>query len=126
MAEPAQKVDLALDPVTGDLVFANRDLATLSGAELVQQRLAITPKMFKGEWFLDADAGIPYFQEILKKGVATTVVDAILRKAVLDTEDVNRLLTYTPAVLDKVNRIISVAFTVDTVYGPVTYEGALV
>ena len=126
MAEPAQKIDLALDPATGDLVFVNRDLATLSGAELVQQRLAIILQMFRGEWFLDADAGIPWFQEILEKGVDTTVVDAILRKAILDTEDVNRLLTYTPAVLDKVNRIISVAFTVDTVYGPVTYEGALV
>ena len=125
MAEPAQKVDLALDPATGDLVFVNRDLATVSGAELVQQRLAIIPRMFKGEWFLDADAGIPWFQEILEKGVDTTVVDAILRKAILDTEDVNRLLTYESSI-DVASRTISVAFSVDTVYGPVTYEGALV
>ena len=125
MAEPAQKIDIALDPATGDLVFVNRDLATLSGAELVQQRLAIILQMFKGEWFLDADAGIPWLQEILKKGVDATVVDAILRKAILDTEDVNRLLTYESSI-DAAARTISVAFSVDTVYGPVTYEGALV
>ena len=124
MGEPAQIVDLALDATTHDLAFANRDLATLSGVDLVRQRLAIILQLFKGEWFLDAEAGIPWFQEILEKGVDDAVVDGILRNAITDTTDVNRLLTY-ESEIDAATRTITVAFTVDTVYGPVEFEGVL-
>ena len=125
MPEPTI-VDLALDATTNDLVFESRDLTTVTGIDLVRQRLNVILKLFKGEWFLDADAGIPYFQEILKKGVDLTNVDAILRAEIIGTEDVNRFISYTPVALDAATRTISVAFTVDTVYGPVTVEGALI
>lgn len=125
MAETPQTVDIALDAATGDLAFENRDLALVSGAELVKQRLSVILQLFKGEWFLDAEAGIPWFQEILEKGVDEAVVDAILRKAITDTTDVNRLLSY-ESEIDAATRTITVAFTVDTVYGPVEYEGALI
>lgn len=126
MGEPLPTVDLALDVTTNDLVFESRNLTTVSGAALVRQRLAVILQLFRGEWFLDAEAGIPWYQDILKKGVDGGTVDAILRKAIIGVTDVNRILTYTPAVLDKAARTISVAFTVDTVYGPVDFEGALV
>jgi hypothetical protein len=100
-------------------------LAIVSGSELVTQRLQVALQLFKGEWFLDADAGIPWYQEILEKGVDVTVVDSILRKQILATEGVNRILTYSSSI-DAATRIVSVAFTVDTVYGPVDFEGALI
>lgn len=125
MAEPAQLVDIALDTTTNDLVLLASDLTTVSGTALVAQRLKIILQLFKGEWFLDADAGIPWFQEILEKGVDPTVVDAILRKAILGTTDVNRILTYTSSI-DAAARSISIAFSVDTVYGPVSWEGTLI
>ncbi|MDK1020043.1 MAG: hypothetical protein QGD90_00205 [Candidatus Hydrogenedentes bacterium] len=124
MAEPLPTVDLGLDVTTNDLVFTGRNLTTVSGAALVAQRLKVILQLFKGEWFLDADAGIPWFQEILEKGVDVTVVDAILRAAILGVTDVNRLLIYSSEI-DAAARTISVAFTVDTVYGPVVFEGAL-
>ena len=124
MAEPLPTVDLALDVTTNDLVFTARNLTTVAGAALVAQRLKVILQLFKGEWFLDADAGIPWFQEILEKGVDVTVVDAILRAAILGVTDVNRLLIYSSEI-DAAARTISVAFTVDTVYGPVVFEGAL-
>ena len=130
MGEVDPTVDLALNLTTveatrNDLVFADRDLATVSGSELVAQRLQVALQLFKGEWFLDADAGIPWYQEVLEKGVPTTVVDSILRKQIVATEGVNRILKYTSSI-DAATRIVSVAFTVDTVYGPVEFEGALI
>ena len=130
MGEVDPTVDLALnltadEATRNDLVFAGRDLATVSGSELVAQRLQVALQLFKGEWFLDADAGIPWYQEILEKGVDVTVVDSILRKQIVATEGVNRILKYASSI-DAATRIVSVAFTVDTVYGPVEFEGALI
>lgn len=124
MGEPLPTVDLGLDVTTNDLVFTSRNLTTVAGTALVAQRLKLILQLFKAEWFLDADAGIPYLQEILKKGVAPTVIDAILRNAILNVEDVNRLLKYNSEI-DTATRTVTVAFTVDTVYGPVVFEEAL-
>jgi len=125
MGEIIPTVDLALDVTTNDLTFTDRDLATVSGSELVAQRLKVILQLFKGEWFLDADAGIPWYQEILEKGVPVEVVDSILRAAIIATAGVNRLLTYASSI-DAATRTVSVAFTVDTVYGPVDFEETLV
>jgi hypothetical protein len=125
MGEPLPTIDLALVESTNDLVFENRDLSTVTGTELVAQRLKVALQLFKGEWFLDAEAGVPYHQEIMKKGVPLAVVDSIIREKILAVADVNRILTYTSE-FDSASRTVTVAFTVDTVYGPVEYEGALI
>ena len=125
MGDIIPTIDLGLDVTTHDLVFTARELTTVTGTALVAQRLKIILQLFKGEWFLDADAGIPYLQEILKKGADTTNVDAILRAAIEGTTDVNRILKYSSEI-DATTRTVTVAFTVDTVYGPVSFEGALI
>jgi hypothetical protein len=125
MGEPLPTIDLALVESTNDLVFQNRDLSTVTGTELVAQRLKVALQLFKGEWFLDAEAGVPYHQEIMKKGVPLAVVDSIIREKILAVADINRILTYTSE-FDSASRTVTVAFTVDTVYGPVEYEGALI
>src|ERR1700690_705374 len=56
--------DLALDPITGDLVVGT-DLSFTSGLQAVAQSCRIALQLFRGEWFLNLDQGIPYFQSIL-------------------------------------------------------------
>lgn len=118
-------VDLLLRDDTHDLARDSRDIVLVDGSLLVRQRLSIALQLFKGEWFLDADAGVPWLQEILEKGVAVAVIDAILREKIVGTPGVNRILTYSSEI-DAATRTVSVAFTVDTVYGPVEFEGALI
>jgi hypothetical protein len=125
MGEPAQVVDLELVEDTNDLNFESRDLTVVSGSALVAQRLKVALQLFKGEWFLDAEQGVPWYQEILEKGVDTNVIDSILRDKVIKTPGVNRILEWSSEI-DAATRTVSVAFTVDTVYGPVEFEGALI
>jgi hypothetical protein len=54
-------IDLLLDPSTGDLVV-QADLALSSGLGAVVQAARIRMAMIAGEWFLDLDAGLPYFE----------------------------------------------------------------
>lgn len=56
--------DLLLDSLN-DLVIENGDFALSRGIDGVMQSCRIALQMFAGEWFLDLDAGIPYWQQIL-------------------------------------------------------------
>lgn len=57
-------MDLKLDS-TGDLDITNGKLSLVDGLYRIRQQGLIRLRFLKGEWFLDAREGMPYFQEIL-------------------------------------------------------------
>jgi len=123
--------DLRLDApsggLTGDLTFGQStglDLVFISGADRVKQALQISLSTFRGEWFLNTEAGVPYFQSIIdgNKKASFTEIDALIKDVILDVADVNRILVYESS-FDRPTRRFTVAFKVDTTFGPVTVEG---
>lgn len=78
--------------------------------EEVAQELSIRFQSFKGEWFLDPTAGIPYFQSILGLKVPTAIVSQILRSVITGCPGVSRLDTFTMS-QDTGARFSSVSFT---------------
>lgn len=50
------QVDIALDPLTGDLAHPTR---LITGMELIQQRIRLRLRRGTGEWFLDPSVGLP-------------------------------------------------------------------
>lgn len=52
--------DLALDPVTGDLLIEGGDAVIILGAAAIAQDWARRMTLFKGEWKLDRRIGIDY------------------------------------------------------------------
>jgi hypothetical protein len=52
--------DLALDPVTGDLLIEGGDAVLIGGAEAIAQDWARRMTLFKGEWKIDRRVGIDY------------------------------------------------------------------
>lgn len=94
------------------LVISNFDFSmTSSLQEDVLQRLQIRLRRFLGEWYLDTTAGVPYFQEILKKNPNRFLVESYLKQVILGTKGVSRLTTF---VLDYDNptRKITLNFSV--------------
>lgn len=101
----------------GDLVINGFDLSlTESQSESLAQRLSIKLQFFKGEWFLDINFGVPYFQEIFVKPVIQSAIDAIFKSQILATPDVAVLTRYTSQI-NRIKRTLSVAFTVKTTSG---------
>lgn len=82
MAQPLANAprDLLLD-ADNDLVVTT-DLQFSYGIEAVAQSCRIALQLFQGEWFLDLDAGIPYWDEILsqKPAVAAAVARQEFRR----------------------------------------------
>lgn len=76
-------MDLLLDPLTHDLVFINgKTTVTRTQSEIVAQRLKITLFTFLGEWFLDRDIGVPYFQQIFGKVRSKAAIDVIFQNII--------------------------------------------
>ncbi|MGL5013006.1 MAG: hypothetical protein ACRC6V_01790 [Bacteroidales bacterium] len=107
---------ISRDPISseyGDIVWRNGPLrkeeTTQSRVDVVAQRLLILLKTFKGEWFLDTEYGIGYFQSILGMKTSKSAVDLIFQKAILAENGV-RELTFFESTF--VNRQYSMSFRV--------------
>ena len=73
----------ALDPLTHDLSLDDGGrLETVEGDAATVQEIKTRLLFFRGEGFTDLREGVPYFQEILRKGVDLARVKAIIRGVV--------------------------------------------
>lgn len=82
--------DLELDE-TGDLSWVGTPAQGLQGFHLeVAQRIRSRLAFFRGEWYLDARVGVPYYQRILGiKGVSDATLTAIFGQVVRRTPGVS-------------------------------------
>lgn len=86
----------AINPVEGDLALTAEGRLFLreDKASIVDQRIRTKAFFRKGEWFLNLDAGTPYFEHILDKPTEA-VLRAIFTQMFLDTEGVQEVQTLT-------------------------------
>lgn len=110
----------------GDLVVKDGDLlltadAHPGGTNPVLQDIVQSLRTFLGEWYLDTSLGVPWFQSILVKGADLSLTDAILQRVVQNRPGVTQLLAWR-SIVNRAGRFTSVAFTVNTTRGIVTYD----
>lgn len=67
----------------GDLHLLNGQLHFWDAGNARYQKCLELLQFFKGEWFLNTEEGIPYFQLIFKKGTEDRVILSVFRKALL-------------------------------------------
>jgi hypothetical protein len=89
-------------------------------AQLVGTRL----KLWAGQWFLDASAGVPYFTQVLGTGTRP-LYDLTLRAAILGTPGVVGFVSY-GSNLDEPTRTLSMDCQITTLYSTTLLQQALV
>lgn len=110
--------DLLLDE-NGDLKISYGDLQLTGDENTVKQRIKLALLTFKGEWFLNEDLGIPYYQEILGQknsldSIKSIFIDAIqridgvkeLQSLNIKLDDSSRNILIQFAVIDRNNNLI--------------------
>ncbi len=116
---PGTAVTLALtvasDPdnlQAGDLHLLNGQLHFWDGANARYQKTKELLQFFKGEWFLNTEEGVPYFQQVFVKNVDSRAVLSIFRRALLlvpQAASVPELyLTH-----DRANRLATITFRLE-------------
>jgi hypothetical protein len=114
-------MDLLLDYVSGDLAWKNGpltvDYTTQPLVDTVKQRLFIMLRTFQGEWFMDLNHGIPYWQNILGKKTTKSAVDLIFQQKILAENGVKEITEFKSTF---VNRQYSLDFKVRVSTGEIT------
>jgi len=102
-----------------DIFISNGQFAVVKDGGETVQHVRTRLLFYLGEWFLNATAGTPWFQEILVKPANLPRIESILKSRVIATDGVESLLSFEMNYNNN-NRILSVAFEVSTIYGTVT------
>lgn len=116
-------MDIRLNALTGDVDFNNAMDIVVSKEEELHQRLIIRLNTFLGEWFLNEDYGVPYFQQILGKGRKKSTIDALLQEQILADGEVLEIVEFVSSIT---GRAYSLTFVVKVNTGatiePITIE----
>lgn len=109
--------DLLLDR-QNDLVLEDGDFQFSKGIAGVIQECRVRLQMFQGEWFLNLDAGIPYWTEIMgqKPSIAISAAAASFNEALLSIEDVFAV-TKMEVTYDHKTRALTVNWAVRCAFG---------
>ena len=116
--------DILLDTLTNDLIVEGGQITLIDNREeLARQRLLITLRTFRGEWFKNINFGVPYIENdnnkiaLLGKS-SKRLLDIELQRQILDIEDIESIEDYT-SVLDTISREIVVTFSAVTKSGAI-------
>ena len=83
-------MELRLDK-NSDLMFKDGDIAFISNySEVIAQNIKVRLQTVKGEWFLDRDMGIPYF-DILGFSISPQTLSHIFRAAIEEIDGVEKV-----------------------------------
>lgn len=113
--------DLAIDPITGDLLNENNDLSIVKGVDSLNQRLRQRLRFFVNEWFLDQIAGLPFYTDILIKTPNIDSIDSIIKAEIKETESIIEIIEY-DSVLDSALRGFTVTFKARSEFGVVEFS----
>ena len=81
-------MDTFIDPATNDIPLNG---GFVDGIEMVRQRIEIMLNTNRGEWFLDSDAGIPWTEWVVTKGLDPRIAALLIRRKILAIDGVVRV-----------------------------------
>lgn len=88
-----QDVKIADD---GDILLDEQGLHFVSGTDAIVQAARFRLLLFKGEWFLNQDIGVPYFEELIgdasKRAGVEDRARAAFAAAILDVPGIETIL----------------------------------
>ena len=108
-------------PSFGDALWINGPLTlenfTSDAADVVAQRLRVRLSTYRGEWFLNTEYGVSYYQRILAKKTTKVAVDRIFQQQILSERGVRELVSFSSTFE---NRQYNMSFKVRVMNGSVT------
>lgn len=106
----------------GDYVLGGAAAFLVDSPEAVAQAVVTRLRLIRGEWFLDATAGMPWDQVLGKNNQGTA--DSAIRQCILGTQGVVEITEYSSS-LDEDTRALTVVATITTIYGTTTVQVTL-
>lgn len=86
-----------LGKISHDLQISKGKLLYISGDNELIQRIKIALWHYRGEYFLNTDAGVPWYSKIEGRRTNAGNVSSELRRAILKVYGVSRIVSFTSA-----------------------------
>jgi len=112
--------DLELDD-NGDIFVENGDLSMTMGVDAIAQCVSQRLKTFLGEYFLDSREGIPWIQQILKKGADPVIIDSVIKRTIVQSPGVLQITEFS-LLIDRSTRELQIQFKADSVDGEIEFS----
>lgn len=109
-------IDLALDPLTGDLLLVDESAQLVSDIDQIAQNLAIRLRFIFGEWYLNNLVGIPYYQFFFIKNPNQIQVESFLKQEIVNTRGIVQILNFSSS-YDAIKRAFNVVFSCESISG---------
>jgi len=97
----------------GQIVFDSSVLQYVDGSERVRQQLEVRLSIFRGEWFLDGEFGVPYLDSVIGKRITLNGALSAIRTEILAVEGVIKLNSFDYN-LNRKKKLLSVEFEAQT------------
>ncbi len=104
-----------------DIQIIDGGLPLVTGIEEIRQLCGQILRSFQGDWFLNLDKGMPYFQTILLKATSVSGIEAIYLDVIGRIPGIIDIRTFTLS-YDPANRILNIAFTAQTTDGVLDFN----
>lgn len=102
-----------------DIIIEDGSIKRVSDFAETVQHVRTRLLFYRGEWFLNTEAGVPYFDQIFTKPVNLANIESILKTTILTTPGITKLLQFSMDYEGASNRRLSVSFSAETEYGDI-------
>ena len=106
-----------------DMYIVNGQIARRTSTEGVLQLIKTRLLTVQEEWFMDLNAGLPWYTEMLGKPVDLYKVRSYISSEIVQTNGVNELLSL-ELLYNNTDRKLDVEFTYSDIYGNII-EGSI-
>jgi hypothetical protein len=101
-----------IELLNGQVVFVGMNVNDETDQRaMLRQRVDTKIRLFKGEWYLNQNEGMPWHQKILTKGVTIGYIKRVFRRALFSIPGV-AFVEIDSVSIDKTERTGSISFTV--------------
>lgn len=118
---PINRVVIALDE-NHEPYVENKRIARKYNSDAVAQTVKTRLLLIRQEWFLNLDAGLPWFAEMLGKRSNITTIKSYVATQILGTEGVVEI-TRLDVIIDKQNRAFEMYYEYRDEYGETVSGG---
>lgn len=97
-----------------DMTFGRGRANYATGVDAAAQQVKNRLLTFEGEWFLDLDAGLKWFQQILTKPANENVIAVEIKSAILSIDNVAAINSYRQTINPETRRLLVVTSLTST------------
>ena len=105
-----------------DIFVLDGRIAIVNDGAQVVQHVRTRLLFYLGEWFLDINAGTPWYQEVFQKPINLNNIESVIKTRIALTPELASITEFSMEIESSQTRKLQVKFSAETEYGEINSE----